>query len=193
MKLIRTEIEDVVIVEPKIFGDRRGFFSEVYRKSWFDEAGVPSVFVQDNLSRSKKNTLRGLHYQFRNAQAKLVMATRGAVLDVAVDIRRGSPTFGKYVSAVLSEDNKRMIFIPEGFAHGFKVITDEADFQYKCSNYYDPESERSIFWNDPAIGIDWDVSEPLLSEKDMKAPLLSEMKEEELPVYEGSHKLGTGV
>ena len=193
MKLIRTEIEDVVIVEPKIFGDRRGFFSEVYRKSWFDEAGVPSVFVQDNLSRSKKNTLRGLHYQFNNAQAKLVMATRGAVLDVAVDIRKGSPTFGKYVSAVLSEDNKRMIFIPEGFAHGFKVITDEADFQYKCSNYYDPESERSIFWNDPAIGIDWDVSEPLLSEKDMKAPLLSEMKQEELPVYKGSHKLGTGV
>ncbi|MCH8567348.1 MAG: dTDP-4-dehydrorhamnose 3,5-epimerase [Balneolales bacterium] len=189
MKLIKTDIEDVVIIEPKIFGDVRGFFSEVYRKSWFDSAGVPSIYVQDNLSRSKKNTLRGLHYQYRNSQAKLVMATRGAVLDVAVDIRKGSPTFGKYVKAVLSEENKRMIFIPEGFAHGFAVLTDEADFQYKCSNYYDPESERSIFWNDPAIGIEWEIDSPILSEKDKNAPLLKDMPENELPLYQGKHNL----
>lgn len=189
MKVIRTEIEDVVFIEPKIFGDIRGFFTETYRKSWFDEAGVPSVFVQDNLSRSKKGTLRGLHYQFRNPQAKLVMVTRGEVLDVAVDIRKGSPTFGKHVKSVLSDANKRMIFIPEGFAHGFVVLSDEADFQYKCSDYYDPSSERSVFWNDPAIGIDWGMESPILSEKDKSARLLKDVPDDELPVYKGPHNL----
>jgi len=183
MKFIKTDIDDVIIIEPTIFGDRRGFFTETYRKSWFEQAGVPSEFVQDNLSRSKKGTLRGLHYQFRNSQAKLVMVTRGEVLDVAVDIRKGSPTFGKHVSAVLNEDNKRMIFIPEGFAHGFAVLSEEADFQYKCSSYYDPESERTVRWNDPVLKIDWTIREPLLSDKDKAAPLLKEMKDSELPVY----------
>ncbi len=183
MKLIKTLIPDVVVIEPKIFGDKRGFFAETYRKSWLDEVGVPSVFVQDNLSRSKQGTLRGLHYQYRNAQAKLVMVTRGAVLDIAVDIRKGSPTFGKHVAVEISEDNKRMIFIPEGFAHGFAVLSEEADFQYKCSRYYDPESERAIRWNDPELGIDWQVANPLLSEKDKSARLLSETPDEELPQF----------
>ncbi|AXJ01031.1 dTDP-4-dehydrorhamnose 3,5-epimerase [Cyclonatronum proteinivorum] len=189
MKVIRTEIEDVVFIEPKIFGDIRGFFTETYRKSWFDEAGVPSVFVQDNLSRSKKGTLRGLHYQFRNPQAKLVMVTRGEVLDVAVDIRKGSPTFGKHVKSVLSDANKRMIFIPEGFAHGFVVLSDEADFQYKCSDYYDPTSERAVYWNDPEIGIDWGMGDPILSDKDKSARLLKNVPDDELPVYTGPHNL----
>lgn len=184
MKFIKTEIPGVIIIEPKIFGDDRGFFSEVYRHELFVENGIKERFVQDNLSRSKKGTLRGLHYQLENPQAKLVMATRGSVLDVAVDIRKGSPTFGKYVLAELSEENKRMIYIPGGFAHGFAVLSDIADFQYKCSNYYDPTSEFGMFWNDPDVGIPWNVDEPLLSEKDKNARLLKDMSSEFLPTYE---------
>lgn len=184
MKFIETEIPGVIIIEPKIFGDDRGFFSEVYRYELFAENGIKERFVQDNLSRSKKGTLRGLHYQLNNPQAKLVMATRGKVLDVAVDIRKGSPTFGKYVMAELSEENKRMIYIPGGFAHGFAVLSEIADFQYKCSNYYDPTSEHGIFWNDPDVGVPWDVENPLLSEKDKNAKLLKDMPAEFLPSYE---------
>lgn len=183
MKFIETEIPGVIIIEPKIFGDDRGFFTEVYRYELFAENGIKERFVQDNLSRSKKGTLRGLHYQLNNPQAKLVMATRGKVLDVAVDIRKGSPTFGKYVMAELSEENKRMIYIPGGFAHGFAVLSEIADFQYKCSNYYDPTSEHGIFWNDPDVGVPWDVENPLLSDKDKNAKLLKDMPAEILPSY----------
>lgn len=183
MKFLETNIPGVVIVEPKIFGDDRGFFSEVYRKKHFAENGIKETFVQDNLSRSKKDTLRGLHYQLQNPQAKLVMATRGRILDVAVDIRKNSPTFGQYMMVELSEENKRMLFIPGGFAHGFLVLSEIADFQYKCSNYYDPESEFGIRWDDPEIGVSWNVSDPLLSEKDKNAPLLSEINPDNLPVY----------
>ena len=183
MKVYKAEIPDVLIIEPAIFGDERGFFAEVFRKSWFEANGIPAEFVQDNLSRSKKGTLRGLHYQLENAQAKLVMATRGAVMDVAVDIRKGSPTFGKHVMVELSEENKRMIYIPEGFAHGFTVLTEIADFQYKCSDYYNPASEFSVRWDDPEIGIAWNVESPLLSQKDINAPLLKDIPQENLPVY----------
>jgi dTDP-4-dehydrorhamnose 3,5-epimerase len=185
MKFIETEIPGVIIIEPKFFGDERGFFAEVYRKELFAEHGIKDDFVQDNLSRSKKGTLRGLHYQLHNTQAKLVMATRGAVLDVAVDVRVGSPTFGKYAVAELSEENKRMLYIPGGFAHGFLVLTEIADFQYKCNNYYDPQSEKGIFWNDPEIGIPWNVENPLLSDKDKHAKLLNDMDINDLPKYSG--------
>ena len=185
MKFIETDIPGVIIIEPKIFGDERGFFAEVYRAEIFAENGIPEWFVQDNLSRSKKGTLRGLHYQLRNPQAKLVMATRGTVIDVAVDIRRDSPTYGKHVIAELSEENKRMMYIPAGLAHGFAVISEIADFQYKCSKYYDPSSEKGIFWNDPDIGIPWNITDPLLSEKDKNARMLKDMNKEELPPYNG--------
>ena len=175
-----TEIEDVILIKPRIFEDERGYFTETYRQGLFREAGIETSFVQDNLSKSVKNTLRGLHYQIENPQAKLVMVTHGEILDVALDIRQGSPTFGKYVTEVLSGKNKHMLFIPEGFAHGFYVLSETATFMYKCSDYYNPKGERGIRWDDPDIGIQWPEATPILSGKDQSLPFLKDVKE--LPV-----------
>ena len=169
MDVIKTSIRDVKIIESKVFGDNRGFFMETWNQKDFEErvTGKPTVFVQDNHSKSKKGTLRGLHYQTQNTQGKLVRVVSGEVFDVAVDIRKNSPTFGHWVGVSLSAENKRQLWIPEGFAHGFYVISDEAEFVYKCTDYYNPSSEISIMWNDPDIGIDWPMdSEPMLSKKD---------------------------
>ena len=180
MKVIKTAIEDVVIIEPDVFGDARGYFFESYSQKRFDEQVRPVKFVQDNESKSRYGVLRGLHFQKgKDAQSKLVRVVKGRVLDVAVDIRRASPTFGKYVAVELSEDNHRQLFIPRGFAHGFSVLSEEAVFQYKCDNLYAPQSEGAIAWNDPEIGIDWGLKaeDVLLSAKDAAHPLLSEAEE----------------
>ena len=180
MKVIKTAIEDVVIIEPDVFGDARGYFFESYSQKKFDEQVRPVKFVQDNESKSKYGVLRGLHYQKgKDAQSKLVRVVKGRVLDVAVDIRKGSPTFGKYVAVELTEDNHRQLFVPRGFAHGFSVLSEEAIFQYKCDNLYAPQSEGAIAWNDPEIGIDWGLKaeDVLLSAKDAAHPLLSEAEE----------------
>lgn len=180
MNIIKTSIEGVVILEPRIFADDRGYFFESFSQKVFDELVRPIRFVQDNESKSKYGVLRGLHFQKgEHAQSKLVRVVKGQVWDVAVDIRRGSPTFGKYVSVELSQENKRQFFIPRGFAHGFAVLSQEAIFQYKCDHYYAPESEGAIAWNDPDIGIDWPVaaSDILLSEKDKKHPRLADSLE----------------
>lgn len=177
MKVIRTAIEDVVIIEPDVFGDARGYFFESYSQKKFDEQVREVKFVQDNESKSKYGVLRGLHFQKgEDAQSKLVRVVKGRVLDVAVDIRTGSPTFGKYVAVELTEDNHRQLFVPRGFAHGFSVLSEEAIFQYKCDNLYAPQSEGAIAWNDPAIGIDWGLpaEDVLLSAKDAAHPLLKD-------------------
>lgn len=169
MKVVKTAIEDVVIIEPDVFGDARGYFFESYSQKKFDEQVRPVKFVQDNESKSKYGVLRGLHFQKgRDAQSKLVRVVKGRVLDVAVDIRKGSPTFGHYVAVELTEDNHRQLFVPRGFAHGFSVLSEEAIFQYKCDNLYAPQSEGAIAWNDPDIAIDWQLpaEDVLLSAKD---------------------------
>jgi len=174
--VIPTALPEVLIVEPKVFGDARGFFFESYNQRAFEEAtGIKRNFVQDNHSRSARNVLRGLHYQIQNPQGKLVRVTAGEVFDVAVDIRRSSSNFGKWVGISLTAENKRQLWIPEGFAHGFLVVSDSAEFLYKTTDYYAPEFERSLLWNDPAIGIQWplDVT-PLLAAKDQVASLLSQ-------------------
>lgn len=180
MKLIKTSIPGVVILEPEVFGDARGYFFESYSEAQFDAAVGRIRFVQDNESHSKYGVLRGLHFQKgKYAQSKLVRVVRGRVLDVAVDIRRGSPTFGRYVAVELSGENKRQFFIPRGFAHGFAVLSDDATFQYKCDNPYTPRSEGAIAWNDPAIGIDWQLPADavVLSAKDRLNPLLADAGE----------------
>jgi len=177
MKVIDTKIADVKIIEPKVFGDERGFFLETFQSEKYKrELNIMDDFVQDNHSRSAKNVLRGLHFQRRNPQGKLVRVVKGEVFDVAVDIRPESPTFKQWVGVYLSEDNKTQFWIPPGLAHGFVVISDYADFEYKCTNYYDPESEGCLFWNDPEIGIDWPVTNPILSEKDKLGLRLSDFK-----------------
>ncbi len=170
MKMIPTSIADVLIVEPRVFGDDRGFFFESYNEKAFTEAaGFTPRFVQDNHSRSVRGVLRGLHYQIQQPQAKLVRVTLGEVFDVAVDLRRASPTFGKWVGTVLSAENKRQMWIPEGFAHGFAVLSDEAEFLYKATDFYAPAHERCILWNDPDLGVAWPVhTPPLLSPKDLQ-------------------------
>ena len=176
MNLIETKISGVVIVEPKVFGDHRGFFMESWSKRAFDEAGLHYDFVQDNHSLSTvKGTLRGIHFQKGDkAQAKLVRCVRGAVLDVAVDLRPQSPTYKQWVGVELSGDNHRMLMIPRGFGHGFVTLTDEVEFLYKADNYYAPEADGGILWSDPDIGVDWGVSNPILSDKDTKNPLLKD-------------------
>lgn len=183
MKKIETAIEGVIILEPTVFKDERGFFFESYHQEKFSELGIPGHFVQDNHSKSVKGTLRGLHYQIRRPQAKLCRVIYGEVLDVAVDIRRGSPTFGKFVSTILSAENMQQIYIPVGFAHGYLVLSETAEFLYKCSNFYDSDSERGVLWNDPAIGINWNVDKPTLSAKDEKHLPLSKIPVNDLPVY----------
>ena len=177
MKVIKTDIEDVVILQPDVFGDNRGYFMESWSQPRFDEAIRPVRFVQDNESKSRYGVLRGLHYQKgRYSQSKLVRVVKGRVLDVAVDIRRGSPTFGRYVAVELTEDNHYQLFVPRGFAHGFSVLSEEAIFEYKCDNIYAPEQEGAIAWDDPTIGIDWKLpkADIILSAKDAAHPTLAE-------------------
>jgi dTDP-4-dehydrorhamnose 3,5-epimerase len=174
MKVIETKIPGVLIIEPKVFGDSRGFFLESFHADRYAEYGIESNFVQDNHSRSTKGVLRGLHYQKKYPQGKLVSVTSGIVFDVAVDIRQDSSTFGQWVGIILSADDHKQFYIPPGLAHGFCVLSETADFQYKCTDYYHPEDEASIRWNDPDIGIEWNISEPILSEKDANAPFLKD-------------------
>ena len=181
---IDTEIPGVCIIKPRIIRDNRGFFVETYHAAKFSDMGIKDVFVQDNHSRSCKGTLRGLHYQLGRSQSKLCRVTRGSVLDVAVDVRRGSPTFGKAVTVELSAENMYQVYVPAGFAHGFAVLSDEAEFLYKCSDFYDPGGEYGVLWSDPALAIDWSLNNPVLSDKDSRYRVLSEIPEEQLPVYE---------
>ncbi len=175
MKIIPTVIPDVVLLEPKVFGDERGFFFESWNKRTFAELGIAADFVQDNHSKSQKNVLRGLHYQIEHAQGKLVRVTVGAVYDVAVDLRRSSPTFGQWVGFTLSAEDKRMAWIPPGFAHGFCVTSDYAEFLYKTTDYWSPAHERTLLWNDPQLAIPWPLSgEPLLAAKDKTGTLLAQ-------------------
>ena len=177
MTVIETEIEGVVIIEPRVFADERGYFFESFSQQEFEEKVCETTFVQDNESKSAYGVLRGLHFQkMPYAQSKLVRVVKGSVLDIAVDIRKGSPTFGKHVAVELSAENKLQFFVPRGFAHGFVVLSDEVVFQYKCDNYYRPESERGILWNDPTLNIDWKISENdiILSGKDKVNPLLAD-------------------
>ncbi len=175
MNIVPTALPEVLVLEPKVFRDPRGFFLESFNRRNFEAAtGLSVDFVQDNQSRSPRGVLRGLHYQIQQAQGKLVRVARGTVLDVAVDIRRSSPNFGKWVAVELSEDNQRQMWVPAGFAHGFVVLSEVADFLYKTTDYYAPQHERGIRWDDPAIGIDWQLPcEPVLSGKDQIAPLLA--------------------
>ena len=176
MKVVATEIEDLFIIEPQVFGDNRGWFMESWSQKKMEEVGLFYNFVQDNHSFSAiKGTLRGLHFQKgSSSQAKLVRCVRGAVLDVAVDLRKNSKTYKKWVGCVLSEENKKQFLIPRGFAHGFLTLTDNVEFVYKADNYYDPQADRNIIWNDEEINVDWGIENPILSEKDKKAPKLSE-------------------
>ncbi|MGL4865780.1 MAG: dTDP-4-dehydrorhamnose 3,5-epimerase [Cetobacterium sp.] len=180
-KRVETGIKDLIVIEPTVFGDNRGFFMESYSKKDFSEIGMDIEFVQDNHSKSKKGVLRGLHFQTQHVQGKLVRVTAGAVLDVAVDLRKDSPTFGKHYLVELSADNKKMFYIPPGFAHGFLTLEDNTEFQYKCTDYYAPEFDSGVLWNDSDIGIDWDfekyglsAEEILLSDKDKKQQTLQE-------------------
>ena len=183
MNVIETRIPGVLVLEPKVFGDERGFFMETYNEARYKEAGLPSNFVQDNLSLSAKNVLRGLHFQNPDQQGKLVYVLQGEVFDVAVDIREGSPTFGEWEGVMLSAENKRQFWVPEGFAHGFLVTSDTALFAYKCSALYNAKADAGVRWNDPEIGIKWPVEEPTLSEKDKNAPLLRDLSPEKQPRY----------
>lgn len=177
MKFTPTLIPDVILIEPQVFDDARGFFMETYRVDLYDEAGIPNNFVQDNHSGSRQGTLRGMHYQIQRTQGKLVRAALGEFFDVAVDLRRNSPTFGHWVGEVLSAENKRQLWVPPGFAHGFYVLSEWAEIMYKATDYYASEWERSLLWNDPAIGIEWPLlpgGEPLLSARDQKGKRLDE-------------------
>ena len=177
MQVIKTNISDVVIVEPKVFGDERGFFLETFQAERYrDLCGIQGDFVQDNHSRSGKNVLRGLHFQRSKPQGKLVRVVRGEVFDVAVDIRKNSPTYGQWAGTILSEENKRQFWVPPGLAHGFIVLSDIADFEYKCTEYYDPSDEGCLIWNDPTVAIEWPKGiEPILSEKDKNGLTLEKL------------------
>lgn len=174
MKLIPTDLPGLMIVEPVAYGDERGFFLESYQKERYAAAGIAMNFVQDNISRSRKGTLRGLHYQISQPQGKLISVSRGEVFDVAVDLRRSSPTFGRWFGTLLNDENHRQLFVPPGFAHGFCVTSESADFCYKCTDYYHPKDERTLLWNDPDIGIEWPAMENrILSAKDQSGTLLA--------------------
>ena len=174
---IETKIKGVYIIDVKTYGDNRGYFMETYKESDFNKAGLNYKFIQDNQSKSRKGVLRGLHYQLHYPQAKLVRVIQGEVFDVAVDLRKNSPTYGQWVGVILSAENKKMFMIPRGFAHGFVVLSETAEFVYKCDELYHPEDEGGVMWNDPEVGIEWPYKgEPLLSEKDKKHPSLKESK-----------------
>lgn len=184
-KFITTSLDGVLIIEPDIFRDDRGFFLETFQQEKYAEGGIDKVFVQDNRSHSSRGTLRGLHYQLKHSQGKLVHVVTGEIFDVAVDIRRGSTTFGQWEGVYLSAENHRQIYVPEGFAHGFCVLSDTADVVYKCTDFYTPGDEYGILWSDPAIGIDWPVTTPILSDKDSINPELSKVPESLLPLFPG--------
>ena len=184
-KRVDTKIEGVYVIEPTVFGDNRGYFMETYSTAEFEEIGITNNFVQDNQSKSRKGVLRGLHFQKENTQAKLVRCIKGEVFDVAVDLRPGSKTYGQWEGVILSEENKKMFFVPKGFAHGFLVLTDEAEFTYKCDDLYNPTAEGGLKWDDPDVGIEWPLGDMkrealLTSEKDGKWPSLKELKETDL-------------
>ncbi|MDE2330204.1 MAG: dTDP-4-dehydrorhamnose 3,5-epimerase [Bradyrhizobium sp.] len=181
MNVTATDIPEVLIVEPKVFGDSRGFFLETYQHDKYAAHGISRPFIQDNLSRSSRGVLRGLHLQNPLTQGKLVSVMRGCVLDVALDVRRGSPTFGRHVAVELNDDNRRQLWVPRGFAHGFVVLSETADFAYKCDNNYSPDHEIVVRWNDPELAIEWGVSSPFLSARDAAAPLLKDVSN--LPIY----------
>lgn len=183
MRRIDTEIAGVCLIEPTVFGDARGFFLERYHQARYEELGIADLFVQDNHAKSFKGIVRGLHYQIEHAQSKLCWVVQGEVLDVVVDIRVGSPTFGKQVSTILSDTNRLQIYVPRGFAHGYGVLSETAEFLYKCSDFYYPEHERGVLWNDPELGIDWQVEEAILSEKDQRHLPLSKIPASDLPQY----------
>jgi dTDP-4-dehydrorhamnose 3,5-epimerase len=185
MNVIETRLPGVLVLEPKVFRDDRGFFLETWNRARYEAIGLPGAFIQDNVSFSRKGVLRGLHYQHPTAQGKLITVLKGEVYDVAVDIRRGSPTIGRWVGTVLSAGNMRQMFVPPGFAHGFLVLSDGALFSYKCTECYQPKDEGCVLWNDPAIGIDWPVSSPTLAAKDAAACCLADIPDDHLPFYEG--------
>jgi dTDP-4-dehydrorhamnose 3,5-epimerase len=184
MRVLPTPLDGVLVIEPDVYRDGRGFFLETYHQRRYAEAGIFGPFVQDNHSYSTRGTLRGLHAQVRHPQGKLVRAVEGEMFDVAVDIRRGSPTFARWVSVVLSGDNLRQLFIPPGFAHGFYVLSDRVHVEYKCTDYYDAGDEVTVAWNDPAVGIDWPAAEPVLSARDRAAPRLADLGDR-LPLHAG--------
>ncbi len=185
MKILATSLEGVLIIVPRLFDDKRGFFMETFHQKKYAEAGIDRIFVQDNLSHSARGTLRGLHYQLHHPQAKLVQVIRGEIFDVIVDIRRGSPFFGQWASVPLSDRDGRQLFVPEGFAHGFCVLSEIADVIYKCTDFYAPEDEGGILWSDPGLNIPWPVADPLLSPKDSQYPCLRDVASDRLPVYKG--------
>ncbi|MEO1132115.1 MAG: dTDP-4-dehydrorhamnose 3,5-epimerase [Cyanobacteria bacterium J06639_1] len=184
MQRIDTALPDVFVVEPKVFGDARGYFFESYHEQKLRDLGIETRFVQDNRSRSRRGVLRGLHFQLQHPQAKLCSVLQGEVFDVAVDIRIGSPTFGQWVGVVLSEENKHQIFIPEGFAHGFVVLSETAEFSYKCGDFYRPDDEGGVLWSDPDVGISWPEMDYTLSEKDKKYSPLKDIAADRLPQYQ---------
>ena len=181
MKILPANIPGLLIVEPDVYGDNRGFFTETWHRNRYAELGIDRIFVQDNLSRSMKGILRGMHFQIMHPQAKLVQAISGELFDVAVDLRPGSATFGKWEGVVLSDKNMRQLYIPEGFAHGFCVLSDTALFSYKCTDFYAPGDEGGLLWSDPDIGIEWPVNEPILSDKDRVHPRLKDLGKHRLP------------
>lgn len=185
MRVTETSLPGVLLIEPKVFGDSRGFFFEGYHERRYQEAGIKGRFVQDNRSRSTRGVLRGLHYQLHHPQGKLVSVYAGEVYDVAVDIRLGSPTYGNYYGIHLKAEEHKQVYIPPGFAHGFCVLSDSADFIYKCTDYYNPDDEKGLQWNDPALGIQWPITDPELSGKDTENPTLEELRTiGDLPSYE---------
>ncbi len=183
LKCNETSLPGVFMIEPMVFEDDRGFFMETYHMGKYSEAGIDRPFVQDNLSHSKRFTLRGLHYQLNHPQGKLVYVITGEILDIAVDIRRGSPTFGRWTETVLSAENRRQLYVPEDFAHGFCVLSETADVMYKCTDLYAPGDDHGILWSDPTLDIEWPVENPILSEKDGKNPALKDVPESLLPIY----------
>lgn len=183
MKVVETSLPGCVVIEPAIFGDERGFFFETWNADRYGQLGLPDKFVQSNVSSSARGVLRGLHYQWPNPQGKLVSVLEGEVYDVAVDIRRGSPTFGRWAAVILSAENKRQFWIPEGFAHGFAVLSERAIFSYLCTAQYDKSADASVRWNDVDIAIDWPIDAPLLSDKDAAAPFLKDVASDRLPVF----------
>lgn len=185
MRVIETKLPGLILIEPKVFHDNRGFFYESFQATKYNELGITKPFVQDNVSCSCRNVLRGLHYQLQRPQGKLVTVIRGAVLDVVVDIRQGSPTFGQWQSFELNDENHWQLYVPEGFAHGFVALSEQVDFHYKCTDYYQPGDEYGIIWNDPNLAIPWNITNPIMSDKDLIFPCLADVPLGYLPQYQG--------
>ncbi len=181
MKVTETKLSGLLLIQPDVYKDKRGFFLETWHKERYEELGIPGPFVQDNFSHSASRVLRGLHYQLHHPQGKLVYVTRGKVFDVAVDIRKGSPTFGKWFGTILSDENNLQLYVPTGFAHGFCVLSEFADFVYKCTDFYYPGDEFGVRWNDPKLGIKWPVENPVLSDKDFELPVIESISDHHLP------------